>query len=277
MLDLCVLASGSGGNAIYVASPSTAILVDDGISARSLLDRCARVGIDPARISAVCLTHEHTDHVSGIRSLRKRFPDLALYANAGTIEALHDADRALPWTAFAEGFPFPLGDLRITAFPIPHDAAAAVGFVIEDADSRIGICTDLGIPTENVRYALRGCNALVLEANHDEWMLQMSRRPWSLRQRIAGRLGHLSNDTSAKLLLDVAGDTLTDVFLAHLSSECNTPDTVASTFSRILAGHPGIAVHLTYQDKPAQLHRCTKRNPQPGRTPPCPCPSPSPA
>jgi phosphoribosyl 1,2-cyclic phosphodiesterase len=251
-----VLASGSSGNCIYVESPTTALLIDAGISAREFHRRMDAAGLDPAKVQAVCVTHEHTDHVSGLRALARKL-DLELYANSDTARAVRNGE-GLGWNLFAAGSPFTIGDIELLAFPLPHDAYDPVGFILTHGDTRVGIATDLGMPTTVALDRLRGCHFVILEANHDVDLVRSSGRPWHLKQRILGRQGHLSNETAAELLADIAGDTLRDVLLAHLSSECNEPSRALNVVRRHLAsrglGH--IQVHPTHAHRPTPVFYC---------------------
>jgi phosphoribosyl 1,2-cyclic phosphodiesterase len=255
-LRVCVLASGSSGNCIHVESATTALLIDAGLSARETLKRMAAAGLDPARLRAVCISHEHADHTVGLVNLHKKH-GLALYANGDTARNIRGAAE-LPWNLFTSGSPFTIGDIDILPFSLPHDAYDPVGFVLTRGAARLGIATDLGMPTSVARERLRGCQLVILEANHDETLLHSSFRPWALKQRILGRHGHLSNETAAALLADIAGDTLRQVFLAHLSRECNNLDLALHTVRRHLAaaglGH--IRVLPTHPDKPSEFVEC---------------------
>ena len=255
-LRICVLASGSSGNCIYVESATTALLIDAGLSARETLRRMNAAGLDPARLRAICVSHEHTDHTTGIAQLHKQLA-IPLYANGDTARAVRGASH-LPWNLFTIGSPFAIGDIEILSFPLPHDAYAPVGFVLACGPSRLGIATDLGMPTQLARERLRGCQLLILEANHDEMLVKSSFRPWALKQRILGHQGHLSNETAAALLADIAGDTLQQVFLAHLSRECNNLDLALRTVRRHLdsAGLSRIRVLPTHPDKPSEFAEC---------------------
>ncbi|NCA82174.1 MAG: MBL fold metallo-hydrolase [Opitutae bacterium] len=255
-LRVCVLASGSSGNCIHVESATTALLIDAGISARETVRRMEAASLDPAKLRAICVSHEHTDHVAGLAQLHKKL-GLMLYANGDTARAVRGGED-LPWNLFSDGCPFAVGDVEILPFPLPHDAYAPVGFVLACGASRLGIATDLGMPTQLARERLRGCQTLVLEANHDEMLVNSSFRPWSLKQRILGRQGHLSNETAAALLADIAGDTLQQVFLAHLSRECNNLDLALLTVRRHLesAGLARIRVLPTHPDKPSDFAEC---------------------
>jgi phosphoribosyl 1,2-cyclic phosphodiesterase len=255
-LRVCVLASGSSGNCIHVESATTALLMDAGISARETLRRMEAAGLDPAKLRAICVSHEHADHVAGIAQLHKRL-GLKLYANGDTARNVRNAEN-LDWNLFTDGCPFTIGDIEILPFPLPHDAYAPVGFVLACGAARLGIATDLGMPTQLARERLRGCQLVVLEANHDEQLLQSSLRPWALKQRILGRQGHLSNATAAALLADIAGDTLQQVFLAHLSKECNDLDLALHVVRRHLAeaGLAHVRVLPTHPDKPSAFADC---------------------
>lgn len=251
-LRLCVLGSGSKGNAVYVASETTALLVDAGLSARAVRERLGAVGANAGELAGICLTHEHNDHTAGIKVLQRR-DGVSLYTNRGTADALLRAEknRDLKLNIFDTGSAFEIGDLRVQPFSVPHDAYDPVGFVIEGSGDRIAVATDMGMATGVIRERLRGCRALVVEANHDERMLQEAPRPWVLRQRIMGRQGHLSNRAAAALLVDIAGPELEQVFLAHLSEDCNQPHLAQKTVIDALraAGQEHIRVSLTYADR----------------------------
>jgi len=260
-LRVCVLASGSSGNCIYVESPTTALLIDAGLSARETLRRLTAIGREPARIQAICITHDHSDHVAGVPRLHK-LHGWELYANGDTARAV-DPKQQLPWRLFTAGSRFQIGDIELLPFSLPHDAYDPVGFVLTHGRSRLGIATDLGMATQLARHHLRGCHLLVLEANHDEVMVKNSFRPWELKRRILSRQGHLSNETAAELLVDVAGDTLQQVFLAHLSSECNNVDLALHTVRTRLtaAGFGHVHVRPTHPDRPSEFGELFFDNP----------------
>lgn len=255
-LRVCILASGSSGNCTFVASDTTSILVDAGLSARAIGQRLESVGERVAAVRGICISHEHSDHTTGLRVLHQKL-GIPLYANRGTADALErDEDlQGLPWTVFTTGSAFTVGDLCIEPFSVPHDAYEPVGFVIRCGESRVGVVTDMGIATTLVRERLRGCRVLVVESNHDEQMLRDADRPWHLKQRILGRQGHLSNQGAAALLAEIATPTLDTVFLAHLSADCNTPDLARQTTHDTLfrAGHHHVKVNLTFPDRPTEV------------------------
>ncbi len=255
-LRFCVLGSSSSGNAIWVASSTTQVLIDAGLSTRAIEQRLAELGTSVSNVCGVVVTHEHADHVQALPVLHRRY-GLQVYANEGTQHALRMDPRfdSLRWVRFITGQGFRIGDLELWPFSVPHDASDPVGFVVSDGPVFVGIATDLGTPTELVCHRLRPCRALVLEANHDERLLRNSNRPWSLKQRILSRHGHLSNADAADLIALLAGPHLSDVFLAHLSQECNHPTYAEQAVCELLQerGCSHVRVHLTYPDRPSKV------------------------
>lgn len=255
-LRTCILGSGSSGNCTYVASDSTAVLVDAGLSAREIERRLEQIGVRAAGIQGICVSHEHSDHTAGLRVLQSRH-GMPIYANSATREAVcrDEKMQGLSWRVFETGQPFAVGDLSIEPFTVPHDAYDPVGFVVACGEARVGIVTDMGVPTSLVRERLRTCQAVVIEANHDEQMLKDAQRPWHLKQRISGRQGHLSNQVAAKMLCEIASPRLAQVFLAHLSEECNRQDLAYKTTSDTLiaSGHAHVKVSLTFPDRISEV------------------------
>lgn len=231
-MEVCVLASGSSGNSTYVASNNTRILIDAGLSAKQVALRLDQIGVPPESINGICVSHEHGDHVAGLRVLQKRH-GIPIFSNAGTLEGIRRQPKAHEIAAkvFQTGSAFEIGDITIEPFSIPHDAYEPVGFRLQTANTCIGVVTDLGMSTALIREKLKGCNMIIVEANHDEDLLREAPRPWSLKQRIRSRQGHLSNIDAARLIIDCATDKLEHVYLVHLSSDCNTPDTALRTIA----------------------------------------------
>lgn len=253
-IRLCVLGSSSQGNCTFVGAGETGILIDAGFSARATLARLVDIGVDPACIRAICLSHEHRDHTAGVAVLGRRH-HIPIYANRGTLEGLRatpEETRGLECRIFTTGADFTIGDLTIHPFTVPHDALEPVGFVVRHREERVAIATDLGMVTTLVREHLRTCSAVVLEANHDLDLLRTSPRPWSLKQRILGRQGHLSNQHTAELLQSIASPLLRQVFLAHLSAECNDPETALRETREALSdpAHRHVKISPTYPDRP---------------------------
>ena len=255
-LKVFILASGSSGNAAYVASERTRILIDAGLSGKEISRRLELMGVRVSDLSAVCVTHEHDDHTSALGVLHRRF-GIPLYANAGTIQAVEQAGKLsdVKWNMFTTGSPFPIGDLRLEPFSVPHDSYDPVGFVVSSPDDRVGIVTDMGMATSLVRERLKNCRVLVIEANHDEKMLNNADRPWSLKQRIAGRQGHFSNTQATELIAEIAGPALKVVFLAHLSADCNRPELAEREMRKALdrIGRSDVTVKLTYPDRVSDI------------------------
>lgn len=259
MIKLCVLGSGSTGNSTFVGTPTVRLLIDAGLSGKETARRLALIGERLESVQAVCVTHEHDDHIAGLGVLQNKYAT-GLYANAGTIEAIQrdPQRRALRWHVFGTGAPFPIGDLTVEPFAVSHDAFEPVGFVLATERARVGIVTDIGAGTHLVRARLRACQYLVLESNHDERLLTEADRPWQLKQRIAGRQGHLSNQAAAELVAEIAGPELKGVFLAHLSAECNQPDLAARAVRRALdaRGLPSVEILLTHADTVSDVRVC---------------------
>lgn len=251
-LRVCVLASGSSGNCVYVGSEQTQILIDAGLSCREIGNRLGSIGVALSDLQAVCLTHEHEDHRTSLGVLQRRM-GMALYANGGTVEALTRNGKLqdAQWTVFTTGTAFEIGDLELEPFSVPHDSYDPVGFVLSCGDVRVGMVTDMGVVTGLIRQRLSGCRMAIIESNHDKQLLQDADRPWPLKQRIAGRQGHLSNEQAGALAAEIAGPTLQHVLLAHLSADCNRPELALKTVRRALdaEGHAHVNVALTYPDR----------------------------
>ena len=240
-LAICSLASGSSGNCYVVRGGDTFVLVDAGISGKQIRERLSGIGLDPAQLSAILLTHSHSDHVKGLAALLKT-TDACILTNRATAA---DACRDLPPSRirfFETGEGFALGDLQVCTFPVSHDTADPVGFTFRREDKQVSIVTDTGIVTAPVFDQICGADILVLESNHDESILRMGRYPWFLKQRILGEEGHLSNEAAAKALAMALERELAErselrprtVLLAHLSRENNFPEMALTTMNNIL-------------------------------------------
>ncbi len=257
-MKVCVLASSSAGNSIFVASSSTKILIDAGLSGKEMENRLNAIGETITTIDAICLTHEHSDHISGAFVLHKRYK-IPLYANSATAEASESSlsgSQAIQWRIFTTGSLFKIRDLTIEPFSLSHDAADPVGFVISDGLCKVGIATDLGTPTTLVKERLKGCQIVILEFNHDEDLLKMSERPWDVKQRIAGRRGHLSNFAAKELLKEFITPSIRYLFLAHISQECNTLSLALKAANEPMKGmlsSYNITILPTYPDRPSEI------------------------
>ncbi|UCF68483.1 MAG: MBL fold metallo-hydrolase [Acidobacteriota bacterium] len=257
MVELIVLGSGSRGNATLIRCNNRALLVDAGFSARQLVHRLEAVGQDPRRLEAIVLTHEHGDHVGGVRVLTKRF-QTTVFANEATYaQAGADLDTHGPREMFVTGESFDIGPFRVRSFAVPHDAVEPVGFVIEAEGQRVGYATDLGHVTKLVSTRLGDCAALVFEANHDRGMLMEGPYPWETKQRIASRFGHLSNEHAASELCEIITDSTRHVVAAHLSENNNDPLLARAVIEGTLrsAGHRRVNVAIAHQHRPLEAIR----------------------
>jgi phosphoribosyl 1,2-cyclic phosphodiesterase len=240
---LSVLASGSKGNCLVVSSSSTSLLVDCGLSCRETLNRMRQAGEDPERLDAVLITHEHSDHVRGLEVLARKL-GLSVFLTEPTASAYRRWFRASQGEkprldrveTFTAGHPFQVGDIAVTPFTIPHDAADPVGFVFRTEGLKVGLVTDLGYMPPNVRHQLRGCDGVVVESNHDLEMLRSGPYPWAVKQRVMSRVGHLSNQTLADFFLNDYDGGAAFVVLAHLSEQNNHPEIARRTAEQALAG-----------------------------------------
>ena len=224
-MRLCSIASGSSGNCIYVGTDTTHVLVDVGISRKRTEEGLYSLGIDPRILDAVFITHEHSDHISGLGVFSRKY-NVPIYATPKTVEAicrcrsLGAIDESLFQTVRADES-LTIKDMTVNPMRISHDAAEPVGYRINQGKKSVGIATDLGYYDEYIVQNLSGLDVLLLEANHDVNMLQVGRYPYYLKQRILGNKGHLSNETAGRLLCRLLHDRLQAVFLGHLSQENN--------------------------------------------------------
>jgi len=222
-LAVCVLASGSKGNAIYISSGDTSILLDAGLSGIEIERRLNSRGISSRCLDAIIVSHEHNDHIQGVGILSRRF-GLPVYTNRQTGRAsLPQVGNLREQRFFECGTTFHVKTLAIQPFSISHDAQDPAGFTIQQNGVKIGIATDLGIATAMVKEHLKHCRLMIVEANHDSSMLLQGPYPWPLKQRIRSRTGHLSNVDARQLLQELRHDALEHVILAHLSEINNTP------------------------------------------------------
>ncbi len=231
MFHVTVLGSGSAGNCALVETPGTRLLIDGGLSSRQTLKRLAQCGINPLEIDGILLTHEHGDHTGGLNVWCKQF-STPIYCNRLTAEILQRESPALrkDWRLFVTGGEFCIKDIVIQTFPVPHDAVEPAGFVLHHGKAALGFLTDLGFATKLVYERVRQVHTLFIETNHDEKLLQNdTRRPWSVKQRIMSRHGHLSNVAAASVLAELLGTNLKRAVLGHLSKDCNSPELAIGT------------------------------------------------
>lgn len=260
---MTVLASGSRGNVTVLSSSTASILVDAGLSCRETLKRMKAAGEDPQKLKAIVISHEHADHVAGLPVLARKL-EIPVYIT----EATYNSWRR--YTKDAEGKPakldrrehfhagrsFTIADFTIMPFTISHDAADPCGFTFQAGGLKIGLVTDLGCMTANVKQNLRGCDGLMIESNHDLEMLRNGPYPWMVKQRVMSRVGHLSNTALAEYFESDYDGQAAFLVLAHLSEHNNHPELARETAFKALGGRLNLfqACNLTLalQDKPLQ-------------------------
>jgi phosphoribosyl 1,2-cyclic phosphodiesterase len=231
---LTILGSGSKGNCAYLETGEVRLLIDAGFSSRQIRQRLAAIGRSPESLTAILITHEHSDHVQGLTGLDKL--KIPVFCNRLTRDAIESQlSLRLESRLFETGAAFEIGDVAIESFSIPHDAQDPVGFLIRTATANIGFLTDLGHATTLVLNRVRPAHALVLEANYDVKLLQDdTKRPWNIKQRISGRHGHLSNEAAANVVQEIISAELKHLYLGHLSQDCNRPELAFSVVNQRL-------------------------------------------
>lgn len=250
-MRLSVFASGSKGNSLAVQSGSTTLVVDLGLNCRQLECRMRQCNVEPDSIDAILFTHDHSDHCSALDVFHRHHPQIPLLATDGTAGAIAMRTGVEDgWTSFETGSEFTIGDISVETFSVPHDAADPVGYLFTCGETTLFVATDFGTVTEPVRQAFRRAKCAVLESNHDPVLLAQSGRPPSLKQRISGRSGHLSNDDACELIRTVRPPALCRLFLAHLSGECNESHLAVRMAREAaeFAGLRGLAVEPLCQD-----------------------------
>jgi phosphoribosyl 1,2-cyclic phosphodiesterase len=228
-----VLASSSSGNSAFIRTERTRILVDAGLSKRDLLARLAAINEPPEKLDAILVTHEHSDHVSGLVALAKQI-DVPIFITRLTAPAIPWGDYIPRLDCFQAGATFPVGDIDVDSFTIPHDAIDPVGFCFRAQGIKIGLVTDLGYVPDSIKFHLRASDLLVLESNHDLEMLKVGPYPWSVKQRVMGRKGHLSNDVVSDFIRCDLDSSISTLVLGHLSEHNNHPEIVRSMGARAL-------------------------------------------
>jgi phosphoribosyl 1,2-cyclic phosphodiesterase len=250
---LTILGSGSSGNCAYLETDESRILIDCGFSLRQIRKRLAAIGRTPENLTGILITHEHSDHVQGLTSLAAKFK-VPVYLNRPTWESVeYQLQTQFDCRLFTTGSTFELGDVVVENFSVPHDAQDPVGFLLRTAAGKLGFLTDLGHATQLVVQRVKDANVLVIESNHDVKMLQeCPHRPWSLKQRILSRHGHLSNEAAADAIEQIISPELRHLYLGHLSRECNKPELARSVMAQRLEklGASQVRLEVAHQSVP---------------------------
>ncbi len=252
-----VLGSGSSGNCSYLETDETRVLIDAGFSGRQIRKRLESIGRTPERLDGILISHEHSDHTQGLGTIAAKLR-IPVYCNRLTKEAIEDQVKdPLDFRIFNEGAGFEIGDIEVENFSVPHDAHDPVGFLLRTQAGVVGVLTDLGHATQLVVERARQANVLLLECNYDQELLERdTKRPWSIKQRILSRHGHLSNDAAAALLEQAVTPELRRVYLVHLSRDCNSPEharrAIEAGLHRADATH--VTIESTTQDAPSATY-----------------------
>lgn len=255
---VCTLYSGSGGNATYIKALDTEILIDAGKNARALCRALSSIGSDIENIKAIFITHEHTDHISALEVISKKhsIPIHIMEKSAAKIERDAESFAARHLVKYAEPFTVQVGDLTVCAFRTPHDSLMSVGYRIElccgERRHAIGVATDIGYVTEEIAASLVGCEAVVLESNHDEDMLRRGPYPQELKKRILSKRGHLSNKDASVFGAYLASHGTRAFILAHLSEENNAPDIATDAFVSAIADE-SVNICAASADMPCEM------------------------
>ena len=252
IVSVTVLASSSSGNCTLICSGRTRLLVDAGLSRKETFERIKALGVEPASLTAILITHEHSDHIAGLPVLAKKRNgvQLPIYISQLTAPAVPWGDCEPILETFQAGASFTIGDIDVTSFTIPHDAADPVGYSFRTEGIKISIATDLGYLPDSVRVHLRGSDLLMLESNHDLEMLKVGPYPWAIKQRVMSRVGHLSNLVMSDYLMQDLDSCTANVVLGHLSEQNNHPEIVRMIASQTLEER-GIGAQITIAEQKA--------------------------
>ncbi|HEY4362564.1 MAG TPA: MBL fold metallo-hydrolase [Bryobacteraceae bacterium] len=235
IVSVSVLASSSAGNCTLVSTDRTRLLVDAGLSRKETFERLKAIDVDPETLDAILITHEHSDHINGLPVIAKKL-DIPVYLSRLTAPAIPWGEYSPKLEMFQAGAQFRIGDIDVISFTIPHDAADPVGYSFKAHGIKVSIATDLGYLPESVRFHLRGSDLLMLESNHDLEMLKVGPYPWSIKQRVMGRMGHLSNDTASAFIREELDTRTSTLILGHISEHNNHPALVEQAAAQALDG-----------------------------------------
>ncbi|GAX89097.1 MBL fold metallo-hydrolase [Effusibacillus lacus] len=274
MLRFSVLASGSSGNAVYVETENTRILIDAGVACKQIEAAMNEISVSLSELDAILITHEHSDHIKGVGVVARKVAgerrkqgyeqlEVPIYATEGSWQDLHGLLKDYPdqqRKVISVGDKLEFDDLLIEPFPLSHDAREPVGFVFYHGSNKLTLATDLGYMSSRVKETIADSDAYILESNHDINMLRVGPYPWYLKKRILSDKGHLSNEAAGEALIDIMSGYTQDVLLAHLSQENNYPDLAEMTVQGILdAACKQVQLHRTHPNKPTALFEIKPR------------------
>lgn len=235
-MKFCSIYSGSSGNCLYVASDTTKILIDSGLTGKKIQEGLKEIDINPEEIDAMVITHEHDDHIKSAGILSRRF-NIPIYANTKTWEAMSKSIGKVNEENIRifEGYePFEIGDILVKPFPIPHDAACPCGYSFMHGGKKVSVATDIGYVTEEIKANIMNSDLILLEANHDVEMLKVGPYPYHLKRRVLSNEGHLSNEDAGKAIVEIINGRTSKIILGHLSNTNNYPELALRTVISVL-------------------------------------------
>lgn len=267
-MEFCSIYSGSSGNCLYVASSTTKILIDSGLTGKKVQQGLEQIGVDPAELSAIVITHEHDDHIKSAGILSRRY-NIPIYANTKTWEAMIGnmgklSDENIK--VFDEYSAFLIGDILVQPFEIPHDAACPCGYTFVHEGAKIAIATDIGHMTEVIKANISDADLILLEANHDIELLKVGPYPYHLKRRVLGSHGHLSNEDAGKALVEIirSKSRTKKVILGHLSQTNNYPELALRTVVSVLQMHgiidgEHVEIDIAHRDRVGRVQSVNQR------------------
>jgi phosphoribosyl 1,2-cyclic phosphodiesterase len=254
-VKVCLLASGSSGNSIYIQNGSTNILVDAGLTGKQIESRLSSIGVSPNTLQGIVVSHEHSDHIKSVGIMARRY-GFPVWMTQGTLDGSKATFRGAERIHVIENDEvFSIGDLEFQPFALPHDASDPVNFVVTDGSVKVAIATDMGVMTQLVYQRLRDVDFVAMEANYDHKMLMDGPYPWHLKKRISGRHGHLPNDGAANTLCDLVAEGVKQAVLAHLSEKNNHPDLARRTCQEMFVqrGIQNFPLAVASPDRPTEI------------------------
>lgn len=252
-MEIMIIGSGSSGNCVLIKTDETCLLLDAGFSCRQIVERLDYFNIKPSQLDGILVTHEHSDHIKGLRVLANKY-EIPVYANMDTAEALRYKKHAPEhFNLFMTGQKFVIGDFEVTPFSVPHDAADATAYTLTANGKKASFVTDLGLAGRMIVHHVKNSDFMLIESNYDYKTLQEINRPWSIKQRIASRIGHLANEDAMKLMVDAVGENTQKVVFGHISRDSNSIEKVQSAVNLTLDEndlHGRFDVEIAVQNTP---------------------------